>query len=151
MKGQFAGVSEILDGVKVPKSVKMHLKNHDVWSRWSEIVGVDLSRVTYPAEIKGKTLEVTVVHQAWAHQLQFLSPSILNKIRSICPSSGVKELHFRVGNVTPPKQSEVDWQIDTKSPVQLTERMEMTLRAVEDDELRVSIRRAMEASVRRKR
>jgi hypothetical protein len=149
--GQLVGISEILDGVRLPKAVKMHLKNHDLWSRWTEVVGPELSRLTYPSEIKGKTLEITVVHQAWAHQLHFLSPSILNKIRALCPSSGIRDLHFRVGEVKPPTPEPEEWVPDTKSPVKLTERMEMTLRAVEDDELRTSIRRAMEASTRRKR
>ena len=148
---QLVGVSEILGGVRLPKTVKDHLKNHEIWSRWAEIVGDDLTRLTSPAEIKGKTLEITVAHQAWAHQLQFLSPSILNKIRLICPESGIKELHFRVGPIAPLEMPIAEWDIDTSSPVELSERMEMTLRAVEDEDLRTCIRRAMEASTRRVR
>lgn len=148
--GELAGFSDILGGVRLPKAVKDHLKNHEIWSRWVDIVGADLSRVTSPASIDGKTLQVTVAHQAWAHQLHFLSPSILTKVRAICPASGIRELHFRVGAVVPPAASPEEWHIET-GPVKLSERMEMTLRAVEDEDLRASIRRAMEASARRSR
>ena len=145
---QLVGVSDILGGVRLPKLVKDHLKNHEIWSRWAEIVGDELARVTLPAEIKGKCLEVTVAHQAWAHQLHFLSPSILNKIRLICPHGGIKELQFRVGSITP-SETEEEWVADKTTPVELSERLEMTLRAVEDSDLRSTIRRAMEASARR--
>ncbi len=149
---EFAPVSEIIGGVRLPKSVKEHLKNHEIWSKWAEIVGPELSRVTSPAEMKTKVLEVHVAHQAWAQQLHFLKPSIIGKIRSVCPSSRVLDLQFRVGKVTPsPLPSKKDSLFFGKkdTPVQLSERMEMTLRAVEDPDLRATIRKAMEASVRR--
>lgn len=144
-------MAEILGSVKFPKSVKAHLENHDLWTKWQEVVGTDLARVTSPAEIRGRTLEIIVVHQAWAHQLHFLSPSILNKIRAICPDSGIKALHFKVGKVAAPLPKVASMILDTKSQVKLSERMEMTLRAVDDEDLRTSIRRAMEASARRRR
>ncbi len=149
--GSMASFTDVLGGIKLPKSVKDHLKNHEIWSKWHQIVGLELARVTIPLALKGKTLEVTVAHQAWAHQLQFLVPSILNKLRTICPESSIQDLHFKIGKVDPviPKIEIVKEALP--EPVKLGERLEMTLRAVEDEELRSQIRQAMEASVRRNR
>ena len=149
--GEMVGFGEVLSGLKLPKNVKDHLKNHEIWSRWAEIVGPELGRVTSPLELKAKTLTVSVVHQAWAHQLHFLTPSILNKIRAICPGSSIQDLHFRVGpvRVVAPVSKKDETPIDRTSPVKLTERLEMTLRAIEDLELRSVVRRAMESAARR--
>ncbi len=140
--------------MKLAKSVKEHLKNHEIWSRWIDIVGVELSRLTAPLELRSKVLEVQVAHQAWAQQLQFLKPSILGKIRNLCPSVQVKDLQFRVGKVeakTPINRNEgAEFQERLKlRQIRLTERQEITLRSVEDPDLRSSIRRAMEAASKR--
>ena len=132
------------------KTVKDHIRNHEIWTRWLEIVGPELFRVTSPASIDGKTLLIHVAHQAWAQQLHFLKPSILNKIRSICSESNIKDLQFRVGTIENQSSSRISVPIPQKErEVKLSERQEMTLRAVEDPDLRVSIRRAMEAERRR--
>jgi len=145
--------SEVLGNVRLPSSVKEHLKNHHIWSRWLEIVGPELHRVTAPLEIKNHALVISVAHQAWAQQLHFLRPSILAKIRCICPDSKLKDLQFRVGEIvkseSPLKTEKTDTLLMPLADATLTERQEMTLRAVEDPDLRMSIRRAMQAEKRR--
>lgn len=142
----FAGVESILGKMRLPKEVKDHLKNHEIWSKWYEIVGFELSRVTYPSELKGKTLLINVAHQAWAQQLHFLKISILGKIRGLCPQSQISDLQFRVGKVIPTAIPELEVPPEKRAvPARLSERLEMTLRAVEDPDLRASIRKAMEA------
>jgi hypothetical protein len=151
MGKDFSSISEVLSGVRLAKSVKDHVRNHEIWTRWLEIVGNELFRVTSPANLDGKTLMVHVAHQAWAQQLHFLKPSILNKIRGICPSSNIKDILFRVGEIENQSSGRISvpFSKDTDREVKLTERQEMTLRAVEDPDLRQSIRRAMEAERRR--
>jgi len=149
----FSQFSDVLGGIRLPKTVKEHLKNHEIWSRWTEIVGYELSRLTSPLELKSKILEIQVAHQAWAQQLQFLKPSILNKIRSLCPNTQVKDLLFRVGKVEPVRSPNTESdafekKIKSRLP-RLTERQELTLRAVEDPDLRAVIRQAMEAASKR--
>jgi hypothetical protein len=143
---KLSSVSDVLGKMKFSQSVKEHLKNHEIWSKWTEIVGPDLARVTSPLDLRGKILHINVVHQAWAQQLHFLSPSILGKIKSLCQSSKVSELQFRVGKVVPIVSTKVDNSITLKKDVKLSERMEMTLRAVDDEALRKSIRKAMVAA-----
>lgn len=148
---EFSTPQDILGGVRLPKAVKEHLRNHEIWSKWNEIVGVELSRLTSPLELKSRVLEIQVAHQAWAQQLQFLKPSILGKIRSLCPSAQVKDLQFRVGKIAKPIANETDEfkrKLKDRS-AKLSERQEMTLRAVEDPDLRAVIRRAMEAASKR--
>lgn len=155
--GGLGQLGEALGNMRLPQNVKSHLQNSSVWTKWSEIVGTELCRVTSPRELKGKTLIIEVAHQAWAQQLHFLKPSLLGKIRHFTKKSAIENLEFRVG--APRKHQE--WMQKLKSvestasfsssdrPVRLSERQEMTLRAVDDPELRDSIRRAMEAEARR--
>ncbi|PIR23452.1 MAG: hypothetical protein COV44_02710 [Deltaproteobacteria bacterium CG11_big_fil_rev_8_21_14_0_20_45_16] len=152
-KGEMRSFSDVLGNVRLPSTVKEHLKNHHIWSRWLEIVGPELHRVTAPLEIKNHALVISVAHQAWAQQLHFLRPSILAKIRCICPDSKLKDLQFRVGEIV---RSEETQTKDSSEGLPsflgdgtLTERQEMTLRAVEDPDLRMSIRQAMQAEKRR--
>lgn len=150
-KGELKGVGDLIGSVKLPSSVKQHIKNHAIWSKWAEIVGPELYRVTQPQEIKSHTLVVQVTHQAWAQQLHFLKPSILGKIRVQCPDSKLKDLQFRVAQID--RSEDGDPVLPEKpkalSKIQLSERQEMTLRAVEDPDLRESIRQAMMAEASR--
>lgn len=151
---QVHGVSELLGDLKLPSSVQTHLQNHSIWSKWAEIVGPELFRVTTPLEIKGHTLVVQVAHQAWAQQLHFLRTSILGKVRSICGETFLKDLQFRVGTIESKaepamKKDEEKTELRSLASIKLSERQEMTLRAVEDPELRESIREAMQAEARR--
>lgn len=148
-----APIKDIFSGLRLPKIVKDHLKNHELWSKWDEIVGPELFRVTEPGDLKLKVLTVFVAHQAWAQQLHFLKASILTKIRVICPDAEIKDLFFKVGTIALKKNSaagatkkETSKVKSKVGPTPLPERLEMTLRAVEDAELRESIRRAMEAA-----
>lgn len=141
------GLGSIIGKMRFPASVRDHVKNHQIWTRWNEIVGLELSKVTSPIEIRNRTLWIHVAHQAWAQQLHFLKPSILGKIRSQCPQAKLKDLQFRVGRINSLNQDSPEQKnLGVRQvPVRLSERQEMTLRAVEDPELRESIRRAMEA------
>lgn len=147
----FSAFGDVLGGIRLPKQVKDHLRGNEVWARWKDIVGPELARLTAPSELKLKVLEIQVAHQAWAQQLQFLKPSILAKIKGLCKTCEVKDLRFKVGKIEPVVTSENEsFARNIKSiPVRLTERQEMTLRSVEDPELRQSIRSAMEAASRR--
>lgn len=150
----FNSFGDLLGSMKLPKLVKDHLKSHEIWAKWKEIVGPELSRLTQPLEIKSKVLEIQVAHQAWAQQLQFLKPSILSKIKFLCPSSSVKDLYFRVGRIEREEKSAQNDQVVFERRLKmrqarLTERQELTLRAVEDPDLRAAIRQAMEAASKR--
>jgi len=152
-KGELKGVSDLIENASLPGKVKDHLKNHSIWSKWSEIVGPELYRVTQPLEIKGHSLVIQVAHQAWAQQLHFLRPSILGKIRTHCPNSKLKDLQFRIGEVDHPEGRQLpkleNLSSKKTSSKKLSERQEMTLRAVDDPQLRESIRKAMEAEASR--
>lgn len=146
-----SSIKDIFSGLRLPKTVKDHLKNHEIWSKWEEIVGVELFRVTEPGDLKLKTLTVSVAHQAWAQQLHFLKASILGKIRAICPEVEIKDLYFKVGMISAKKSnSNAKKELPKVEVGSLPERLEMTLRAVEDPALRDSIRKAMCAEFSRR-
>jgi hypothetical protein len=146
-EGQLETLENLMEKIKWPSSVREHMKSHQIWSKWVQIVGAELSKVTAPIEIRSQILWIQVAHQAWAQQLHFLKPSILGKIRSQCPQSKLKDLQFRVGKIELKPLTKTEKNLVEKSDLipKLSERQEMTLRAVEDDDLRKCIRLAMEA------
>lgn len=142
-------VSTILQELKLPRTLKNQLFHHPVWSRWKDIVGEDLSRVTHPFTIKNQSLYVNVQHQAWAQQLYFLTHSLLEKIQLFCPRSNIKEIKFKVGKIPEPTSPEEPrFDLNLEAPVKLSEKMEMTLRTIQDPELKENVQKAMEASLR---
>lgn len=156
-KGGMQEIGTALSKLRLPQNVKAHLQSTEVWTKWDEIVGAELSRVTAPIELRTKTLIIEVAHQAWAQQLHFLKPSILGKLRQFSKNSKILDLEFRIAKGDRRK----DWaslhqnkkvQNDEpflKEDASLSERQEITLKAVDDPDLRASIRKAMEAESRR--
>lgn len=143
------GLRDLLPEMRIPASVKEHLRSHRIWAQWSEIVGSELARVTCPVEIRSRVLTIQVAHQAWAQQLHFLKPSLMAKIRAVCEESKIKDLQFRVGKVealpTYKSSSQKRDEFLETEPTPLSERQEMILRSIEDEELRQVIRHAMQA------
>lgn len=66
---------------------------------WSEIVGDDVARNTYPARILDDALWVTTRSSAWSQQLTFLADRIVDAVRARLPQTSVERLRFRVGKL----------------------------------------------------
>jgi predicted nucleic acid-binding Zn ribbon protein len=54
-----------------------------VWVRWDEAVGRMVAAHARPAALRGRTLVVAVDSPAYATQLRFLSPQLLNRLGEI--------------------------------------------------------------------
>jgi len=63
---------------------------------WPEIVGADLAQRTRPLTWREGALTVLTVSSAWSHQLSFLAPAILERLRERSPQLGIKRIRFAV-------------------------------------------------------
>ena len=63
---------------------------------WPDLVGEDVARRTRTAGFRDGTLTVLTPSSAWSHQLTFLAPTILERLRARCPSVAVRRLRFSV-------------------------------------------------------
>lgn len=64
---------------------------------WETIVGAPLHPHTFPQQVYGKRLVITVKGSVWANELQMMQPTILRKIQELLPKCPVTEIRFEVG------------------------------------------------------
>ena len=60
--------------------LKNTLKGYSLWSAWREIVGDSVASNAQPSVIRNRILFLEVSHPTWVQQLQFLQPSLLEKV-----------------------------------------------------------------------
>jgi hypothetical protein len=63
---------------------------------WPESVGADVARRTRAATYRDGTLTVLTPSSAWSHQLTFLAPTIIERLRERCPGVDLRRLKFIV-------------------------------------------------------
>jgi predicted nucleic acid-binding Zn ribbon protein len=67
---------------------------------WSEIVGEALAKISKPDHISRRVLLVTVAHSAWAQELTFMKPSLLQKLKPYLRKGDfIEDIVFRVGQI----------------------------------------------------
>ena len=95
------GLDNVLMGVARKNGMYGLVRQWQVYSVWSRIVGKKLAEKTEPMEIVDQTLMVRVNDPSWAHQLTFMKEEILEKLACHLPSNPPKDLRFQVGTVRP--------------------------------------------------
>src|SRR5215472_13618519 len=63
---------------------------------WPDAVGADVARRTRTSTFRDGSLTVITPSSAWSHQLTFLAPTIVERLRSLCPGVAVHRLRFVV-------------------------------------------------------
>src|ERR1700674_239312 len=63
---------------------------------WAEAVGNDIARRTRTAKYRDGTLAVLTAGSAWSHQLTFLAPTIIERLRARVPGAPLRRLRFTI-------------------------------------------------------
>ncbi|MBF0370465.1 MAG: DUF721 domain-containing protein [Magnetococcales bacterium] len=71
-----------------------------IWKPWREAVGATLASHTEPTRLKEGTLTIRVDSPAWATQLSFLKPQLLQKLNSLDAKHRIKDIRFQTGTLT---------------------------------------------------
>ncbi|NUM88311.1 MAG: DUF721 domain-containing protein [Bdellovibrionales bacterium] len=69
---------------------------HEIGRLWRSAVGPEIARHARPGSLRKGLLTVEVNQPAWATELQFQSPRILDRINEAAGKLLVSELRFRV-------------------------------------------------------
>ena len=141
-----AGFGEALSGVKRASFAKQ-LRRYEPWRCWGDIVGPSLAAHTSPAGWRGTTLMITVEHNAWMQELQFMKRELMAKISTTCPDTKLKDIRFQVGKiegaVSPNTDADASFQLPSLDQSEKDFARD-TVRPVADDETRETIRRLIE-------
>jgi hypothetical protein len=120
------------------------MKGYSLWGSWREIVGDAVAANAQPSAVRNRILFVEVSHPAWIQQLQFLKPTLLEKINGFLGESLIQDIRFRIGKISPPYASpkESEWREEGLDRESIS-RIEILLQHVEDDEVRETLREIM--------
>lgn len=130
-------------GSLLSRSSQLHPARYVSWQSWREVVGTRVAQRSRPRALEGKTLHVTVNSSAWAQELSFLAPTIVEKLNE--RGHAISSLRFSVGSVElPTRAAEAVRHVERDAlPSDLLER----LKELDDPKLRELIEEA--ASYRR--
>lgn len=90
-------IGGILEKVLKNLGISGQLKLIRIMSQWEKIFGPPISRITFPRDLKGKTLFVDVQDSVWLQQLTFMDKMIMDKVNQRLNSKAVEKIHFSVG------------------------------------------------------
>src|SRR4030042_6924405 len=79
--------------------IDVPLRNYSIWGAWKEIVGDSVALQTQPRSIRNRILFIDVSHSTWMQQLQFLKPTLLEKINAFLGEPHIQDIRFKVGKI----------------------------------------------------
>jgi len=106
-------IHSILEKTLKGLEIDLPTKSYSIWRAWGEIVGEAVAAQTQPRAIRNKILFIDVSHSTWIQQLQFLKPTLLEKINAFLGETQIQDIRFKLGKVSPtqPVQSKSHmWQ-----------------------------------------
>lgn len=113
---------------------------------WWQAVGPRIAERARPVRLEHGVLAVRVASAAWAQELSFLAPVIVERL--VARGFDVKLLRFRVGAIEPPlRRPEPAPPKVVPPPAKLPERLAKTIDSVPDADLRGAIARAAAANL----
>jgi len=114
------------------------IKTHSIWGAWSKIVGEPIALQTQPHAIRNRILFVDVSHSTWVQQLQFLKPTLLEKINSFLGEPLIEDIRFKVGKLPPPNTQprEQGKEREEKLDRKTMDRIERTIENITDAEVK---------------
>jgi hypothetical protein len=77
------------------------MKTYSIWGAWQKIVGAPVALQTQPRAIRNHILFIDVSHSTWMQQLQFLKPTLLEKINAFLGEPLIEDIRFKVGKIPP--------------------------------------------------
>jgi predicted nucleic acid-binding Zn ribbon protein len=135
-------ISSILEKTLKNLEIDVPLRAYSVLGAWKEIVGESVALHTQPRIIRNRILFIDVSHPTWIQQLQFLKPTLLEKINSFLSGSHIQDIRFKVGNISPtiptPLRTSVLEGEDLDE--ETLKRIERLLQKVEDEDVRKGLR-----------
>ncbi|MBI1926365.1 DUF721 domain-containing protein [Candidatus Poribacteria bacterium] len=121
-----------------------------VLAAWSHAVGEPIARNTRPISLINGKLSVYTSHTLWMTELLFLKQHVIQEINTVVGQRAVKELHFSVRPKDSPSRPKIQRYQRSHRLIQLEgvelapevlAQIEGTVAAVEDPELKASLKR----------
>ena len=93
----------ILSGLAKRLGLETRLLELRLQHHWHDIIGEPIASHTWPIQIRFKKLYLVVPNSVWLHQLTFLKPTLLAKLRDTVGTELFGEIVLRVGEIPSPR------------------------------------------------
>jgi hypothetical protein len=138
-------IRSILEKTLEALEIDVPLKSYSIWGAWKEIVGESVALHTQPRSIRNRILFIDVSHPTWIQQLQFLKPTLLEKINSFLGKSPIQDIRFKLGKISPITSSPSKTHVleDEKLDQGTLNRIENLVRKIHDEEIGQELREVL--------
>jgi hypothetical protein len=92
-------IGDVLSDVLKRVDPEHQLRAYDIWRVWNDEVGAAIARRAQPARFRNGILFVTVSTHAWMQELQFMKPTIRDRLNARLRASLVRDIFFIAGSI----------------------------------------------------
>jgi hypothetical protein len=135
----------ILEKTVKTLEIDVPLKTYSILGAWKEIVGESVAGHSQPHSIRNRILFIDVTHPTWMQQLQFLKPTLLEKVNTFLGESLIQDIRFKLGKIsqTIPAPPNTLWMEDEKLDKATLNRIESLVQKIDDEEVQKSLRKVL--------
>jgi hypothetical protein len=138
-------IRSVLETTIKSLEIDVPLKTYSILGAWNEIVGESVAAHSQPRTIRNRILFIDVVHPTWIQQLQFLKPTLLEKINTFLGEPLIQDVRFKLGKIhsnisAPPETLSIE---DERLDKATLNRIEGLLQEMDDEALRNSLREVL--------
>jgi len=135
----------ILEKTLKALEIDVPLKTYSILGAWNEIVGESVAVHSQPRSIRNRILFLDVSHPTWMQQLQFLKPTLLEKVNTFLGEPLIQDIRFKLGKISPtiPVPSKTPaWRRQDLGEGTLKQ-IDNLLQKIEDQEVKKSLREVL--------
>jgi hypothetical protein len=138
-------IRSILEKTVKTLEIDVPLKTYSILGAWKEIVGESVAGHSQPHSIRNRILLIDVTHPTWMLQLQFLKPTLLEKVNTFLGESLIQDIRFKLGKIsrTIPAPPNTLWTEDEKLDKATLNRIESLIQEIGDEEVQESLRKVL--------
>lgn len=138
-------IRSILEKTLEALEIDVPLKSYSILGAWKQIVGESVALHTQPRTIRNRILFIDVSHPTWIQQLQFLKPTLLEKINNFLGGPHIQDIRFRLGKISPtiPSPSKTPVVEDEKLDQGTLDRIENLVQKINDEEIAKELREVL--------
>ena len=97
--GSLDSFSSVLEGLARRLGLETKLLENRIRRDWASVVGEPVASNTWPDQIRYKKLYLLVHNSVWMHQLTFLKPTLLQKLKVVVGGELITDIVLRVGEI----------------------------------------------------
>lgn len=138
-------IRSILEKTVKALEIDVPLKTYSILGAWNEIVGESVAGHSQPRSIRNRILFIDVAHPTWMQQLQFLKPTLLEKVNTFLGEPLIQDIRFKLGKISrtisaPPNTVRME---DERLDKVTLKRIESVVQKISNEEVKESLRQLL--------